>query len=213
MADEFKPCLRKVCGVTRPGDAVHAVRSGANAIGMVFYPPSPRSVTTSLAERVSASVPDGVRRVGVFVSEEPKAIRSAVRRARLTVVQLHGEESARDCEAVRQMVGEDIEIWKAVRVGPGFDASSLGKLSVDAVLLDTARKGVYGGTGTAFPWQLALPARRHGKVILAGGLDGGNVMEAVRIVRPWGVDSSSRLEASPGIKDPDRVTRFLHAVR
>ena len=213
MPGDWKPSLRKVCGVTRPGDAEHAVRSGANAIGMVFYPPSPRSVTMTQAEHVAASVPNGVRRVGVFVSEEPEAILSAVRRARLTVVQLHGEEDAPDCDAVRQLVGEDIEIWKAVRVGPEFALSELAGLAVDAFLLDTARKGVYGGTGITFPWKLAVPAKRFGKVVLAGGLDGDNAMEAVRIVRPWGVDSSSRLEARPGIKDPEKVTRFLDAVR
>ena len=213
MPVDWKLSLRKVCGVTRPSDAEHAVRSGANAIGMVFYPPSPRSVTMSQAASVAAAVPDGVRRVGVFVSESPEAILAAVRRAQLTVVQLHGEEDARYCDAVRQLVGEDFEIWKAVRVGPEFDGSELAGFAVDAFLLDTARKGAFGGTGITFPWKLAVPAKRFGKVVLAGGLDGHNAMDAVRVVRPWGVDSSSRLEARPGIKDPEKVRRFLNAVR
>lgn len=213
MSGDWKPALRKVCGVTRRTDAEHAVRAGANAVGMVFYPPSPRSVTARQAEGVSAVIPDGVRRVGVFVGERSDIILSVIEQARLNVVQLHGNESARDCATVRRAVGDRVEIWKAIRVGPGFDGAGLSAFAVDAFLLDTARKGAYGGTGEAFPWHLALRAKRFGKVVLAGGLDGENAAEAVRVVRPWGVDSSSRLEQRPGVKDPGKVTRFLDAVR
>ncbi len=213
MSDAWKPTLRKVCGITRPADARLAVRAGANAVGMVFYSPSPRSVTARQAEHVASAIPEGIRRVGVFVSERPDVILSAIERARLTVVQLHGEESAEDCATVRRAVGDSLEIWKAVHVGPGFEGVNLSEFAVDAFLLDTARERAYGGTGKAFPWHLALRAKPFGKVVLAGGLDGGNVARAVRVVRPWGVDSSSRLEDRPGVKDPDKVTRFLDAVR
>lgn len=212
MADGWKPALRKVCGIRRAVDARHAARSGANAIGMIFYPPSPRAIAPAEADRVAAAVPDGVRRVGVFVNERPAAIAATVRQAGLHTVQLHGDENPAECDAVRNAVGRAVEIWKAVRVGTGFDGTALATFDVDAFLLDTARDGSYGGTGEAFPWHLAAFAKPFGKIILSGGLDGSNAADAARIVRPWGVDSSSRLEARPGVKDPERVERFLRAV-
>ena len=213
MSDAWKPTVRKVCGITRPADAKHAVRAGANAVGMIFYPPSPRSVTDSQAQRVSRAIREGVRRVGVFVNERPDVILSVIDRARLTVIQLHGDESAKDCEAVRRAVGDRVEVWKALRVGHGFDGTELSAFAVDAFLLDTARAGLYGGTGEAFPWRLALRAKRFGKIVLSGGLDGDNVAQAVSVVRPWGVDSSSRLEERPGVKDAGKVAGYLDAVR
>ena len=180
---------------------------------MIFYPPSPRSVTDSQAQRISSAIQEGIRRVGVFVNEGPAVIQSAIDRAQLTVIQLHGDESAEDCEAVRRAVGDSVEIWKAVRVGHAFDGTELSGFAVDAFLLDTARAGLYGGTGESFPWRLALGAKHFGKIVLSGGLDGNNVARAVSVVRPWGVDSSSRLEESPGVKDADKVARYLDAVR
>ena len=212
MAQRWKPALRKVCGIRRAEDARHAARSGANAIGMVFYPPSPRSIAPEEAFRVVSAVPKGVRCVGVFVNERPASIAAVVRQAGLRTVQLHGDENPADCEAVRDAVGVGVEIWKGVRVGTRFDGVDLEGFDVDAFLLDTARDGSYGGTGETFPWHLAELAKPFGRIILSGGLDGSNAAEAVRIVRPWGVDSSSRLEARPGVKDPGRVERFLRAV-
>ena len=211
MPGTGKPVLRKVCGITSAEDAAHAVRAGANAVGMVFYPPSPRAVMVAQAEKIVSDVPAGVRRVGVFVGESPATIADVMQRVPLDVVQLHGGESPDDYHAVRRAVGDGAEIWKAVRVGPQFDDSLLSGFAVDAFLLDTARKGLHGGTGEVFPWQLAVSAKRHGKIIISGGLDGENVAEAIRIARPWGVDSSSRLEREPGVKDPERVVRFLQA--
>lgn len=213
MGVRWQAELRKVCGVTRAVDAVHAVGAGANAIGMVFYSPSPRSVTVASARQVARYVPDPVRRVGVFVGAQPKFIASAIHRARINVVQLHGDETAEECGTVRREVGDAVEIWKAIRVGPGFDGAGLSEYRVDAFLLDTAKTGAYGGTGEAFPWNLAVLAKPYGRIVLAGGLDGANVAEAVRAVRPWGVDSSSLLEERPGIKDPKKVARYLDALR
>ena len=212
MSGAWKPALRKVCGVTRPEDARHAVQAGANAIGMVLYPPSPRAVPVARAERVVAAIPDGVRRVGVFVDEPPGAVAAAARQAGLDVVQLHGYEGGCDWDEMRSAVPDGVEIWKAVRVGPRFDAAGLTRFPADAYLLDTARAGLHGGTGEAFPWHLAARARPYGRVIVAGGLDGGNAAEAARIARPWGVDASSRLESRPGVKDPAKVTAYLRAV-
>ena len=185
--------------------------SGANAIGMILYPRSPRAVTSAQAAQVAARVPPGVRRVGVFVNENPAAVADTMRRAGLDVAQLHGDESPAVCDAVRRAVPDRAAIWKAVRVGSGFDAAELADFAVDAFLLDTSRAGSFGGTGETFDWRRALEAKPFGRVVLSGGLNAGNVAEAIRIVRPWGVDASSRLEDRPGVKDPDKVARFLEA--
>ena len=212
MAHPRRPKLRKVCGIRRSRDARHAVQAGANAIGLIFYDPSPRAVTPAIAKRVASAVPEGVRRVGVFVNEKPTTVATMVGVAGLDTVQLHGDEGPSECSAIRNAVGADVEIWKAIRVGPGFDGTPLGDYEVDAFLLDTAQAGFYGGTGMVFPWHLAQHARPYGKIVLSGGLDGTNAAEAIRIVRPWGIDSSSRLEISPGVKDHLKVERFLRAV-
>lgn len=209
MSDKSRPALRKVCGITRPEDAAHAVQSGAEAIGMIFYRRSPRAVTVSQAEEVAAVAGDA-RRVGVFVNESPEVIAEIAGRVPLQVIQLHGDEGPADCEGVRR-AAPTVAIWKAVRIGPELDIATLSEFSVDAFLLDTARAGAYGGTGETFDWRLALEAKRHGRIVLSGGLDGANVAEAIRVVEPWGVDASSRLEASPGVKDPAKVASFLEA--
>ncbi len=212
MAEAWKPTLRKVCGLANPRDAVLAVRYGANAIGVILYPHSPRAVTAEQAAGIAAAVPPGVRRVGVFVNEGPDVIARIASDAGLDVVQLHGDESPEQCKAIRDCLGDAVEVWKAVRVGPAFDGAGLGAYRVDGFLLDTARKGAYGGTGANFPWHLARHAKPYGRVILSGGLDGANVAQAARIATPWGVDSSSRLELRPGLKDPEKVAGFLRAV-
>ena len=208
-----QPELRKVCGVTRPADAVHAARSGANAIGLIFVPRSLRAVTPERAREIVEALPDDVLRVGVFVSESPAVVAATARRVGLDVAQLHGDESPADCDSLRGAAGDSLKIWKAVPVGSRLDDAKLGEFGVEAFLLDTAVEGGHGGTGTTFPWHLAVPAKRHGKVVLAGGLHGGNVADAVRAVRPWGVDASSQLESRPGVKDPQKVARYLAAAQ
>lgn len=210
MPEPTRPALRKVCGITRACDAVHAAGAGASAIGMVFYPPSPRSVDIRAAREIAASIPTGVLRVGVFVNERPRTVARAVREVPLDVVQLHGNETPPAVDRIRSAIGT-AAIWKAFRVGQGFDAAALSTFAADAFLLDTAHGELHGGTGRSFSWHLAVPAKGHGPVILAGGLDGSNVAEAVRQVAPWGVDASSRLEAMPGRKDRQKVEQFLLA--
>ncbi len=211
MTDAAQPVVRKVCGLTRPADALHAVSCGANALGMVFYPGSPRAVSAPRAAAITARVPRKVRRVGVFVDEDPETIADTVGAARLNVVQLHGTETPRRCRRVREKLPPGVEVWKAVRVGAGFRASALADFHVDAFLLDTAKDGLFGGAGETFPWPLALEAKRYGKIVVAGGIDGANVAAAVRRIAPWGVDASSRLEKEPGVKDPEKVRAFLQA--
>jgi len=211
MLETVQPKIRKVCGITQPADALHAVRCGANAIGMIFYAGSPRAVRVSHAAMIAAVVPGEVRRVGVFVDEDPETIVNTVRAARLDVVQLHGTEAPDRCAWIRDELPKGVEIWKAVRVGAGFRAADLEAFKVDAFLLDSAKDGTYGGTGETFPWPLALAAKQYGKIVVSGGLDGSNVAEAIREIGPWAVDASSRLEKKPGVKDPDKVRAFLAA--
>lgn len=213
MFEGSQPELRKVCGVTRPADAVHAARFGANAIGLIFVPRSLRAVTPESAREIVEALPEDVSKVGVFASERPAVVADTVRLVGLDVAQLHGDESPADCDSLRRAAGDGLEIWKAVRVGSRLDDAMLGGFEVEAFLLDTAVEGRHGGTGTTFPWHLAVPAKRYGKVVLAGGLHGGNVADAVRAVRPWGVDASSQLESRPGVKDPQKVARYLAAAQ
>ncbi|MEZ5362665.1 MAG: phosphoribosylanthranilate isomerase [Bryobacterales bacterium] len=199
----------KVCGITHPADAIAAVQAGATAIGMVFYAPSPRAVKTHEAAVISAVVPPTALKVGVFVNEEPERIRSLAEAARLDVVQLHGDEGP---ETISALSG--LRLWRAFRVGPHFQPAVLEELQgVEAFLLDGPAGDAYGGAGVPFAWDKAVEAARYGKVIIAGGLDGENVAEAIRIAQPWGVDSSSKLERKPGEKDHDKVAAYITAAR
>ncbi len=195
----------KVCGITRPADAVIAAEAGATAIGMIFHSKSPRSVRVAQASMIASMVPSEVLKVGVFVNEDPNRIRTFVDAARLDVVQLHGDETLEDARALA-----GYRVWKAVRVGDDFDAASLAGFEVEAFLLDAAGPG-YGGSGKTFPWAKAVEAKSFGRVIVAGGLAGDNVAEAIREVEPWGVDASSRLESRPGEKDDQKVRDYVVA--
>lgn len=202
----MQPDIVKVCGITNAGDARFAAEQGATALGFIFFPGSPRCVTPQKAAMIAAVLPETVLRVGVFVDEEPAQIRKIAALVGLDVVQLHGNEPPAVCEEL-----SDFRVWKAFRVAPGFNIDSLKVYPCEAYFLDAASNGAYGGTGRTFPWPIAVEAKRHGRVILAGGLDRDNVGEAVRQVAPHGVDASSKLERKPGLKDPDKVKAYLEA--
>jgi phosphoribosylanthranilate isomerase len=180
----------KICGITRREDAEAAVAAGASALGFIFYPHSPRHVTPAKAAGLNEGLP--VLKVGVFVQESPAAIEAVMRAARLDVAQIYGGEAP-----------EGARVWKAFRVGDAFDVA-LGR-GAEAVLLDGSQ------SGASFDWRIALGAAD--KVIVAGGLDASNVAEAIRLARPWGVDASSRLESAPGVKDHEKMRRFVEAAR
>lgn len=202
------PPILKVCGLTRPEDARLAVAAGASAVGMIFYPKSPRAVAVEQAAAAAAAAGDRATKVGVFVNETPERIREIVAAVGLDVVQLHGDETPGDCLAL-----EGLRLWKALRVGEDFQPEDVKPYPVEAVLLDADAGASYGGAGTPFPWEIAAAAGVHKKIIVAGGLDGSNVAQAIRVARPWGVDSSSRLESAPGIKDAAKVRRYLEAAK
>ena len=194
--------ILKICGITNAGDAEAAMDGGANALGFNFYSRSPRYVTPEAAARI-ASRP-GVRRVGVFVNEAPRRIEEIARIAALDVAQLHGDESHADYPG-------NIPFWKAARVTEGFDFSRYDECPAEALVLDGPAGGLFGGAGRTFDWNLAGVASR--RIVLAGGLDASNVATAISLVRPWGVDACSRIEASPGRKDHRKMSEFLAAAR
>ncbi len=185
----------KICGVTTLEDAAVAVEAGASAIGFNFYRRSPRFITPEAAREIGQSLPAGVLKVGIFVDEDGQAASSI---AGLDVAQLYGSASA-----------GNLRRWRACRVGPDFTAESLEDQVAEAFLLDAPSAALHGGTGKTFDWTLA---RGLGKrIILAGGLDASNVHDAIAAAEPWGVDACSRLESSPGRKDPQKVREFVKA--
>lgn len=198
----------KICGITRAEDALYAEELGASAVGFIFYPPSPRSISPADAGVISNALGPFIARVGVFVDENPDSVNEAVKTAGLTAVQLHGEESP---EYIRKIRGA--KIIKAFRIGADFDPEELGRYTVNAYLLDTYDKSGHGGTGKIFDWERAVPCMRYGKIILAGGLDADNITSAVRAVTPWGVDISSGVERKPGEKDHEKMKRFFDAIK
>jgi phosphoribosylanthranilate isomerase len=196
----------KVCGITRAIDALRAAEFGADALGFLFYPKSPRYIPPEKAAEIIRRLPPFVATVGVFVDATAREIRSAVRTCRLSAVQLHGRESPAFCREMPVKVIKGFRV-KGNRLPPGIS-----RYAVDALLLDTFRAGVAGGTGEVFDWQVARRAGRYGKIILAGGLNPGNVREAVVTVRPFAVDVSSGVEAAPGKKDPALLRDFFRQV-
>ncbi len=187
----------KICGITNAEDALAAVDAGARALGLNFYPRSPRYLTFEQASELVRILPEGVWTVGVFVDETAATLREFARRVPLDIVQLHG-----NCE-----IPEGLSVWRALAAGPGLDRSLLTDPSIAAHLVETPAGPARGGAGKTFDWNLA--AGLPGKVILAGGLDPDNVAEAIRTARPWGVDACSRLESAPGKKDNKKVKAFV----
>jgi phosphoribosylanthranilate isomerase len=197
----------KICGVTRLEDAKEAWAAGADALGLNFYPRSPRYVQPEVAAALARTRPALGAVVGVFVNESPDTIRARVRECGLTVVQLHGDEPPEAC------TGFGVPVIKALRVrGPEDVAKArtyVGAGDVATLLLDGAAPG-YGGGGVTFDWSLVARLTDAGlPVLVAGGLGPDNVAEAVRATRPYGVDVASGVESSPGIKDARAVRAFI----
>ena len=198
----------KICGITNIDDALMAIDAGADALGFNFVPDTPRYLKdTKVAAKIIEQLPPFVTTVGLFVNAALEVIQLIADECSLDMLQLHGEESPQFCRALNR------RIIKAVRVKDELSVSHLSDYRVSGYLLDTYVKGVLGGTGVAFDWRLAVKAKQYGRIILAGGLDPDNVGSAVQQVRPYGVDVSSRVEASPGRKDPVKVGAFIQNVR
>ncbi|GLQ30936.1 phosphoribosylanthranilate isomerase [Litoribrevibacter albus] len=197
----------KICGITRSEDALGAVSAGCDAIGLVFYPPSPRNVSIEQAQQVVANLPPYVTVVGLFVNPDPQMVSDAIEKVGLTCVQFHGDESPEFCNQF------NVRWYKAVRVKDDTDLHSYAKSyeNASALLLDTYKAGVPGGTGETFNWSL-IPNDLPKPVILAGGLEPSNVAKAVQQVRPYAVDVSGGVEAEKAIKSNDKMIAFVQEV-
>ena len=193
----------KICGVTSLEDARLAVDAGAFAVGFNFHPASPRRIDPTRARAIGAELPPEVMRVGVFVDRERTAVEEIAGQAALTALQFHGNETPAFCQ------DWSLPVIKATRVRTRADVERLLEYPVELVMVDAYVEGVHGGTGARFDWSL-LEGFDRTRLVLAGGLTPENVAVAVRTVRPYAVDVASGVESGPGIKDPEKVKRFIH---
>jgi phosphoribosylanthranilate isomerase len=199
----------KICGITKLEDAKLAVELGAHAIGLNFYPESPRSITPANAAELVNRLSPLVAAVGVFVNWEAEPVIALSRALHLSAAQLHGDESPATVDAV----AEQIQVIKVLRVGQGTPPPIFAKYrSASAIMIDAAQRGQFGGTGSTANWHLARTVAQSQRVILAGGLSPENVAEAIRVVRPYAVDVASGVEARPGRKDPAKLRAFFDEV-
>ncbi len=201
----------KICGITNADDAKVAVEAGADAVGFVFHSASPRRVEPDAARAIIAQLPPFVLPVGVFVNEEVKVVRDIMDACGLALAQLHGDETAAYCESLGRPV------LRAIRLKDRGSLLALaeykGRARVRGFVLDAFSESAFGGTGRVADWVLAAEAAKAAPVLLAGGLTPQNVGEGIRQVRPYGVDVSSGVEASPGKKDQAKMRAFVQAVR
>mgnify|MGYP001560118416 FL=1 len=204
MVASEKQVKVKVCGMTSLKDALVAVEGGADAVGFIFYKKSPRSVTMKTVREIVLELPPFVDTVGVFVDETAEQINKIADYCNLDIIQLHGDESPTFCKKIRR------KVIKAFRIKDMQSVKKLSSFQVSGFLLDTFSENLHGGTGKVFDWNLALPAKKFGPVIMAGGLTPNNVQQAVRQIRPYGVDVCSGVESEPGIKDHKKVRAFLN---
>jgi phosphoribosylanthranilate isomerase len=200
----------KICGITRAEDAELAIQLGAWALGFILWRRSPRAADPAVAAGIALVMRRRVELVGVFVNASLDEIAQAAEALHLSHVQLHGDEGPSFCAEVARRTGA--KVIKAVGVAAAADFQDVERFHTDFHLLDTARRGSYGGTGETWDWALASRRRRTVPVILSGGLDAGNVAAGIAAVDPYAVDVASGVEASPGVKDPDKVAAFMAAV-
>ena len=205
--EQYNRTRVKICGITNVEDAIAAVNAGADAIGLVFYAPSPRYVTIEQAQQIVAAMPPFVSVVALFVNALPAEIKTVLAQVRIDIVQFHGDESPAECEQIK------LPYYKAIRVKAD---TNLLQYAVEfkhakALLLDTYTEAAFGGTGQVFDWRL-VPKNLTKPVILAGGLAPQNVSLAIQQVRPYAVDVSGGVESAKGIKDTAKVAAFMQAV-
>ncbi|MHB0984792.1 MAG: phosphoribosylanthranilate isomerase [Sulfuricella sp.] len=204
----------KICGITRNEDALMCARMGADAIGLVFYPPSPRFVTATQAAEITRILPPFVTTVGLFVNPAVEQVEEVLRQARLDLLQFHGDEAPEFCASF------GVPWLKAIRVKAGVDLVqyAIRYREAKGLLLDAYVEGTPGGTGLSFDWRL-IPAELPLPIILSGGLAPANVAAAIKQVKPWAVDVSSGVEAVKGIntlkgiKDGAKIAAFMEGVR
>jgi phosphoribosylanthranilate isomerase len=197
----------KICGVTRLQDALYAAEAGASAIGFVLVRNSPRSVNPDNVRSIIREIPPFVTPVGVFTDvSRPEAL-AMVARSGIRAVQLHGENETTDFDDF------PVPVYRVFRVSVEFNPEILRHHKGTAFMLDTFKDGVAGGTGQTFDWNVAIEAKKFGRLILSGGINPENVGEAVRRVAPYAIDTSSGVESSPSVKDPAKIRSLFQAIR
>ena len=200
----------KICGVSDPADARRVADLGAWALGMIFWPQSPRACSLANAEAIGGELQRRLQLVGVFVNASLDDVAATADRCHLTVVQLHGDEGPAYCREVARRTGA--KVMKAVRVRDAAQLHDLQRFHTDFHLLDAYSPRTPGGTGETFDWELAQRHPRTPPVVLSGGLDPDNVGAAIELARPFAVDVASGTELAPGRKDPAKLTAFVRAV-
>jgi phosphoribosylanthranilate isomerase len=201
----------KICGITRPEDAELAASLGAWGLGFILWPQSKRAADPAVAAGIARALRRRVELVGVFVNQPLDEIEGYADALGLTYVQLHGDEGPSFCAAVAQRTG--CKVIKAARIRHAADLRDLERFHTDLHLLDTAVAGLRGGSGQTWDWSLVAGRRAKTPFLLSGGLTPDNVAEAIAAARPWGVDVASGTEASPGVKDPERLEAFFEATK
>ena len=197
----------KICGVTSLDDALAAAESGADAIGFNFYSESKRFIHPARAAEIAGRLPENVLRVGVFVNSTRQDVNRAIRDGKINGIQFSGDEPP---EAVR---GYRLPVFKAIHVAGEKSLEEMKAFHVERFLLDTFSSDHFGGTGVSFDWSIARKAKQFGSIIMAGGLTAENVGDAVRKVKPYGVDVSSGVETMPGVKDHSKIREFIRRAR
>jgi phosphoribosylanthranilate isomerase len=198
----------KICGITNLEDAEAAIDLGADALGFVFYQKSPRSISPAEAASIISKLPPFISTIGVFVDESPGEIQKIVEKTGSGIVQLHGNEPPESCRM-------PVKIIKGIRVESieSLEPLAIYRDLVSAFLLDTYAPHTPGGTGQVFNWEIAIQAKKFGRVILAGGLNPENISEAVSLVKPYAVDVSSGIELNKGKKDHQKMKLFIERAR
>lgn len=201
----------KICGITNLDDALFAADYGADALGFVFFEKSPRYITPEKAREVISHLPPFITTVGVFVNEETRKIKDILKFSGINILQLHGDESIEECH----IFSVSMRIIKAFRVKDFMNLKLLEKYKyiASAFLLDTYSEEAFGGTGQTFNWDIAVEAKRFGKIILSGGLNPDNIEKAIRYVKPYAVDVSSSIEKDKGKKDLKKMKEFIERAK
>lgn len=197
----------KICGITNPDDAMHACKYGADALGFIFYKRSPRFVTPESVKRISENLPHDITRVGVFVNHDIQDVKDIYDACRLDLIQLHGDESPEYCRYFPETL-----LIKACSPHSEEDVSIIQEYPVKAILVDSRTTNLYGGTGVKSNWEMALRLKELYPLVLSGGLNTENILEAIETVSPHAVDVNSGVEISPRKKDPDKVKNLITMV-
>ncbi len=203
-----------MCGVARLADALVAVEAGVDALGFIFHTGSPRNIAPEEAKLIIEELPPFIDTVGVFVDKKRREVEEIIQYCRLNYAQLHGEESPKYCERLVRFAAP-CQVLKAFRVHPELTSTDIEPYNdhVKGYLLDTFHKQMSGGTGETFDWSLVEKLRLQRPLLLAGGLDPDNVIDALSSVHPYAVDVNSGLEQEPGVKDHALIYRFVSQVR